>query len=63
MAKFVPRLVEGFEVRFDTGTGAEGDVVDDRYCNGKVDVWVGPCKEARSDHTPRAGGWAGGETG
>ena len=61
MAKFVPILVdpaEGFEFKCVAGAGAKGDVVGDRYCNGKVDVWVGPCKEARSDHTPSAGGWA-----
>jgi hypothetical protein len=62
MAKFVPRLVDpavGFEFKCVIGgAGAKGDVVGDRYCNGNVDVWVGPCKEARSDHRPPAGGWA-----
>jgi hypothetical protein len=31
--------------------------VDDGYCNGKVDVWVGPepCSVARSDHTLSTG--------
>jgi len=41
MTKFVPRVVDpivGFEVKFVAGIGAEGENVDDRYCNGKVDV-------------------------
>ena len=41
MTKFVPRVVDpavGFEVILVAGTGAEGGDVDDRYCNGKVDV-------------------------
>jgi len=62
MTKFVPRVVDpavGFEAKFVVGTGAEGKDVGDRYCNGRVDVRVGPCKEARSDHTPTAGVWAG----
>lgn len=66
MTKFVLRVVDptvGFEVKFVAGTGAGGDDVDDRYCNGNVDVRVGPCKEARSDHTPPAGVWAGCESG
>jgi hypothetical protein len=60
MAKFVPKPVdpaEGFEFKYVAGTGAKGDV-GGRYCNGKVDVWVGPCIEAKSDHTAPAGGWA-----
>jgi len=38
----------------------------DKYCNGRVDVWVEPCNDARSDHTPLVGGrggWAGGDIG
>ncbi len=66
MAKFGPRVVDpagGFEVKCVAGTGAGVDAVDDKYCNGNVDVWVGLCKEARSDHTPPARDWAGGGAG
>jgi hypothetical protein len=41
VTKFVPRLVTPaveYAFKYDVGTGSEGDVVDDRYCNGKVDV-------------------------
>lgn len=54
----------GFAYECVIWTGAEG--VDVEYCNGKVDVGVGPCNETRSDHTPPArgcGDWAGGGIG
>ena len=44
---------------FELGAGREEDDVGDRYCNGKVDVPVEPCNEARSDQTPVAGGCGG----
>ena len=28
----------GFEFKCVAGAGAKGDIVGDRYCNGKVDV-------------------------
>lgn len=41
MTKFVAKVVDptvGFEVKLVPGTGAGGDDIGDRYCNGKVDV-------------------------
>lgn len=43
----------------ELGANGEEDVVGDIYCSGKVDVPVEPCSEARSDHTPVAGGCGG----
>jgi hypothetical protein len=64
-AKLIPpagKLV----LKCDVGIDSEAYVVYDRYCKGNVDVRVGPCKEARSDHTLLAGGcdnWDGGGMG
>jgi len=69
VAKLEPRLeFPAPEYPFKCGmrTGPEVEVVDDRYCNGKVGVWVEVCNEARSDHTPPTGGcgnWDGGGIG
>lgn len=58
--KLEPRLecpAPGCAFKYGMRTGPEVEVVDDKYCNGKVGAWFEFCNEARSDHTPSIGGW------